>query len=72
MPSTRAPASDDDASLCAQLLEMRGALLHQIAILRSPPSNTIPGIYVDNSGLIAEHEQQLQEVEAALADLGEG
>ena len=58
----------EDAALRAELSEARFAILRQLELLRYP--NALRRGPPANSEIIARLEQQLKEIEEALADLG--
>ena len=53
-----------------QLLEARRNLSRQLEILESPATVAGRGLPPDNRALIAELQQQLREIEEAIAKLG--
>jgi hypothetical protein len=61
-------SSEEDATLRAELSEARFAILRQLELLRYP--NALRRGPPANSEIIARLEQQLKEIEEALADLG--
>ena len=63
----RCRGSDGDPGLRAELSEARFAILRQLEILRYPMS--VRGGPPGNRQIIARLEQQLKEIEEALADL---
>ena len=64
------PLSRDDQALRAELSEARFTLQRQLEILRYPLS--VRGGPPGSGEIIARLQQQLKDIEAALADLGEG
>jgi UDP-3-O-acyl-N-acetylglucosamine deacetylase len=59
--------SAEDQALRSELSEARFAILRQLELLRSP--NAVRGGPPGNRLIIARLEQQLKEIEEALADL---
>ena len=64
------PASREDQSLRTELSEARFAIQRQLEVLRYPSAHrTIDREPRDHRPIVAELQQQLREIEEALADL---
>jgi len=65
------PLSREDQALHSELSEARFAIQRQLEVLRYPSANrTIDREPRDKRPIVARLQQQLKEIEEALADLG--